>query len=324
MATPAEHLHPDVEQAGHASPAESAGQTHTPPAGGAARAAWLANLRQRVLTAAVVIPVMLAVTWLGGWVAFVAAVAVALVGTWELRAMFARQGWHPLVILSAAASMNFLAAAMLPAQRDLLLGAGISTLVVTAFVWLMVTRPAIERTLVEWALTLAIPFYLGWALAFVLLLRGSAIGYQTRGFWWLLLLLLAVWANDSAALLTGHAFGRHQLAPRLSPHKTWEGVAGGLVCAVLAVLAVTAVADLALPPPLRLAIPWYQALLLGGLIALAATVGDLAKSLLKRGTGVKDSGTVFPGHGGMLDRADSTLFAVYVVYLYALITGMLP
>jgi phosphatidate cytidylyltransferase len=289
-----------------------------------APSAWLVNLRQRVVTAVVLIPVVLAVVWLGGWAAFAAAAVVVVVGTWELRALCARRGWHPLVVLSGALSLDFLLAAMLPTTRGFLVEIGISVCVVASFVWLMVTRPATDRTLIDWTLTLAIPFYLGWPLAFLLLLRGAQVGWQARGFWWVLLLLLSVWANDSAALVTGHTFGRHRLAPRLSPNKTWEGTIGGLLGAVGAVVVVNAIADQLLPHSLRaLQLPWYQLLLLGGLVALAATLGDLAKSLLKRGTGVKESGAIFPGHGGMLDRVDSLLFAAYVVYFYALSLGAL-
>jgi phosphatidate cytidylyltransferase len=288
-----------------------------------ARAAWGVNLRQRVLTAAVLIPLVLAVAWLGGWVAFVAAALVLAVGTWEMRALCAHRGWHPPLLLSAALGVSFLLAAELPGARLLVLEIGISALVVGSFVWLTLARPPVERTLVEWALTLAITFYLGWGLMFALLLRGTQGGLATRGCWWLLLLLLGVWANDSAAFLVGHAVGRHPLAPRVSPHKTWEGAVGGLVATVAAVLIVVFVANTVLPPALRLPLPWYEAPLLGALIVVAGVLGDLAKSLVKRAVGVKDSGAILPGHGGMLDRIDSMLFAGYVVYFYALFLGAL-
>src|SRR5579884_3251781 len=237
--------------------------------------------------------------------------------------MFAHRGWHPLIPLSVALSLDFFIAMMLPQYRTLLLEAGISGLVIGSFAWLMIARPTIERTLVDWALTLAIPFYLGWPLAFLLVLRGDHVGYDSRGFWWVWVLLLAIWANDTFALLVGHYFGRHPLAPHISPKKTWEGFFGGMVFAVVAVFVVIAVANLVLSPALRLQVAWYWQVMLGILLVLAGTLGDLAESMLKRGTGVKDSGSILPGHGGILDRVDSILFAVFVVCFFALALGQL-
>jgi phosphatidate cytidylyltransferase len=123
---------------------------------------------------------------------------------------------------------------------------------------------------------------------------------------------LGVWGFDGAAFFAGRYFGRHKLAPHVSPAKTWEGVAGGLVLSIIAALMLT------VKP---LGVPWYQAILLGILIGLAAVLGDLAESLLKRQTHVKDSGNFMPGHGGMLDRIDSLIFAVIVVYLFTQLVG---
>jgi phosphatidate cytidylyltransferase len=173
--------------------------------------------------------------------------------------------------------------------------------------------------MVDWALTMAVPVYLGWSMSYFLLLRG----YQTitfhwmvgrwvtlpPGVWWVLVLLLGVWGFDGAAFFSGRYLGRHKLAPRISPGKTWEGVAGGLVVSILAGLVLTVI---------PLGVPWYFAILLGLLIGAASTLGDLAESVIKRQMHVKDSGQIMPGHGGMLDRIDSLLFAAIVVYLFAL------
>ena len=283
------------------------------------RTGWLTSLRQRVLSAVILIPLVLGVIWLGGWVAFAAAVLVLLGGMFELRAMFVNVGWRPLIILAAIIGLLFIITSTPPALqwRDLLIQIAFTALMVGAFVWLIIVRPASDRTVIDWALTVAIPFYLAWPLALLVLMRGGGIGVQARGFWWLLVLLLTIWANDAAAYLTGHYFGKTKLAPKVSPAKTWEGFAGGLVMSVITVFVVTWVADLVLKPASQLHLPWYHALLLGVLICIFGTVGDLAESLLKRGAKVKDSGNIFPGHGGVLDRADSLLFAAIVVYFYA-------
>jgi phosphatidate cytidylyltransferase len=283
------------------------------------RTRWLTSLRQRILSAVVLIPLVIGVIWLGGWFAVAAAVLVLLGGMVELRAMFINVGWRPLIILATAIGLLFIISSTPPAlgYRDLLIEVSFSILMVGAFVWLIIIRPASDRTVIDWALTVAIPFYLAWPLALLVLTRGQGIGLQARGFWWLLVLLLTIWANDSAAYLTGHYFGKTKLAPKVSPAKTWEGFAGGLVMSVISVFVVTWVADLVLKPPSQFHLPWYHALLLGVLICLFGTVGDLAESLLKRGAKVKDSGNIFPGHGGILDRSDSLLFAAIVVYFYA-------
>jgi phosphatidate cytidylyltransferase len=123
---------------------------------------------------------------------------------------------------------------------------------------------------------------------------------------WLMFAVLVSWAGDTAALYIGKAFGRRKLAPQVSPAKTWEGAAGSLVGGVLAG-GVYAHFFLA-------AIPLNRVLLLAAAGNIAGQFGDLAKSAWKRGAGVKDSGTMLPGHGGWLDRIDASLFSVPVVY----------
>jgi phosphatidate cytidylyltransferase len=151
-------------------------------------------------------------------------------------------------------------------------------------------------------------------MSYFLLMRGGTVGYNSNGFWWTVTTLVTVWAFDSSAFLTGLRLGRHKLAPNISPKKTWEGAAGGLVFALIAAAFLTR----------PLGVAWYNVIGLGVLVSAAATIGDLAESLLKRDVGVKDSGSLIPGHGGLLDRADSLLFAVMVVYYYAVFIGSLP
>ena len=131
---------------------------------------------------------------------------------------------------------------------------------------------------------------------------------------WLMLALAINWVGDTAAFLTGRMFGRHKLAPRISPAKSWEGAAGSLV---ISVAAATAYMQWFSPEtPLALAIP------LAALANLAGQVGDLAESAMKRGAGIKDSGSTLPGHGGWLDRLDSSLFSMPVVYTLLLVADL--
>jgi phosphatidate cytidylyltransferase len=270
---------------------------------------WLVGLVPRAITAFTLIPVVIALVWFGGWVAFAAAAVVLALCVWELRVMFTHRGWRPVMALSGGVGIAFLVAAMLPPYRMVIVGLAISALVVGSMSWLMLSRPhSIEGALVDWALTVSAPLYIGWPVAFILLLRGGVYGYQSNGFWWLLTVFFAVWAFDTFAFFAGHYFGHTKLAPRISPKKTWEGVAGGLVFAVAAALVLTR----------PIGIAWYHAVAIGVLVSIAATLGDLAESVLKRETGVKDSGAIMWGHGGVLDRIDSLLFSVIVVFFYAL------
>ena len=152
--------------------------------------------------------------------------------------------------------------------------------------------------------TLLGPVYIGFLLSHALLLSGDAQG----GWQWLYFALLIAFANDTGAFFTGRLMGRHRLAPAISPGKTWEGAAGGLLWAVGAALALDYV--------LSLSLLLWQSAVLGVIIGVLGQAGDLLESALKRRAGVKDSGTLLPGHGGILDRLDSVIFTVPVVYYW--------
>ncbi len=273
---------------------------------------WNRSVGQRVITAVIAIPVVLAFVWLSGWWGFAVAFLAVILGVYELHNMMVHEGYHPIIWMSFALSILFLLAAMFPQQRLILLEVGLSAALLITFPLLFI-RKKLDGAMVDWSLTLAIPVYLGWPMSVFLLLRGFPGGI-TPGFWWILTVFLGVWGFDSGAFFAGHFFGKHKLAPNISPAKTWEGVAGGLVFSIAAALLLTT---------WPLGIPWYLAILLGILIGIAATLGDLAESLIKRQTHVKDSGQFMPGHGGLLDRIDSLLFAVIVVFIFAQLVGKL-
>lgn len=319
MANKVSHMH--LSSAGAQGRNGARSQRRDAAAARTGSAQWLAGLWQRLVSALFLIPIVIALVVCGGWFAFSGAVIALVLGTFELRNMFAHKHWHPPLLLSLGIGLDFLVAAMVLSMGHnlmlflLILSLGISILIVTSFGWLILTRKTLESALLDWALTIASAFYLGWPLAFFLVLRGPDFGASNPGFWWLLALFFMVWANDTFALLTGHYFGHTKLAPNISPAKTWEGFGGGLVFTVIAAFVFTMLLPGAFGYTLH--VTWYIALALGVLVTIAATIGDLAESLLKRGTGVKDSGTIVPGHGGLLDRMDSLLFAVLVVFFFA-------
>ncbi|HZU24092.1 MAG TPA: phosphatidate cytidylyltransferase [Bryobacteraceae bacterium] len=146
-------------------------------------------------------------------------------------------------------------------------------------------------------------------LAYVFGCWHFALELRTLNPWWLLFAVALNWAGDIAAYYVGRAIGRHRLAPVVSPKKSWEG-------AIASVLASLAFAALFIPRALP-SVPLWAGLVAGGAGNIAGQFGDLCESALKRGAGLKDSGTLLPGHGGWLDRVDSTLFAMPVVYALA-------
>jgi phosphatidate cytidylyltransferase len=135
-----------------------------------------------------------------------------------------------------------------------------------------------------------------------------AIYLRQRSAHWLMYALALNWVGDAAAYYIGRGFGRHRLAPEVSPKKSWEGSAASIAGSMLFGVVYL---HFALP-----SVPWFVALPLSAVVNVAGQVGDLAESALKRGAEVKDSGTLLPGHGGLLDRVDSSLFAMPVVYAF--------
>jgi len=178
--------------------------------------------------------------------------------------------------------------------------------VVSALIWAVLRRQK-DGAFVGWVWTIAGVLYIGWLLSHFPALRGLEEGRN-----WVYFALFITFASDSAAFLVGRKIGRHLLAPSISPKKTWEGAAAG----VLAAAAVSLI--FILPTPLKLPLLLWQAIVLGMLVSILGQLGDLAESLFKRNMGVKDSGKILPGHGGFLDRIDSVVFAGVVVYYFAL------
>lgn len=157
------------------------------------------------------------------------------------------------------------------------------------------------------------PIYTSFAFSAIVLVRVSDKG--VHGTLLTLGVMLSLWANDAVAYLVGSRIGSHKLAPRISPNKSWEGFWAGLVgsVAVWVVLALAGVANIGVP----------LAAVIGLVVGIVGVVGDLFESRIKRGVGVKDSGNLIPGHGGLLDRSDSLLFGSIAAYILLLFGGIL-
>jgi len=273
-------------------------------------------LKTRVLTAAVLIPVVLAALFLLpsiGWGIVMLAVTALAAHEWARLVGFAeRPQW-----LFAAATLGIGAALLFPATAgfargwpDLLV---IAVCGIAALFWIVVAPPwVVARWPTQARILMAV---VGWVVligAWVALVE-----LQARSPWLVLAAMAIVWIADTAAYFSGRAFGRHKLAPQVSPGKTWEGVYGAWIAVALYALVLVpyaGAAGLELPVTTFSIAAWVLFLVL---LASISIVGDLFESLLKRHAGMKDSGALLPGHGGVLDRIDALLAAMPIAAVAA-------
>jgi phosphatidate cytidylyltransferase len=251
------------------------------------------ELGARVLTAVPMIAFALFIVIEGGLIFALGLLIVGALCMHELFAMYART--HPVRLAGFLALAGLLAAALYGNQFQVLLVAAVALPLVFGLT-LAQPRPSIGGL----ALTLLAIYWIGFALAHAVLLRGLPHGLGI-----VIDLLVGVVLGDTGAYLGGRMFGRRPLAPAISPGKTVEGLAIGMVCSVLGVWIAGRYQEW---------LPGTHALVLGAGVALAAPLGDLFESFVKREAGAKDSGGVFGPHGGALDRLDGVLFAVVAGY----------
>jgi phosphatidate cytidylyltransferase len=255
------------------------------------------DLLGRIVVAVPLLAAVLYAVYRGGWWIAIVALVGALVALHEFYVMV--RPLRPLVLAGYAGVVAGMLGAALGGVDWML--AGFLTTFVFAFLLYGIANTRQTAT-VTIATTLLGAFWIGAGLAHLVLLRGLEFGLLAT-----FTVLLAVWAGDTAAYFTGRLIGRHKFAPVISPAKTWEGFVAGTVASVL-------VAFFALYEDRHEFLEIWEALVLGGAIALASTVGDLFESGIKRDMQVKDSGRILGGHGGMLDRVDALLFASVAAY----------
>jgi phosphatidate cytidylyltransferase len=243
------------------------------------------------------IPAVVADAWLGGG-AF--AIMIGLIG------LIAAYEWSRIVYAGSNLQFSVLAVAVIAATYLAEYSTTLSTLAIVAFIWSisLFVLPAVRQPLNLYTF-LAVP-YLAVPLVAIIRLRESAdLGFEA-----ILWLFAVVWIGDTMAYVFGKTIGGPKLAPVMSPNKTWAGLAGAVVGGALGSVLVAWGAGIAVALPL---------VLLGGASGVVGQVGDLFESLAKRRAGVKDSGSIIPGHGGVLDRVDALLF----VAVFALLVGVL-
>ncbi|UWG98518.1 phosphatidate cytidylyltransferase [Dehalobacter sp. DCM] len=260
-------------------------------------------MTKRIISALIGAPLLLIVTWLGGWYLSILVVILALLGLREFlyigrKAGFIIRQW-PMVVFCTIWLIVFVSG-----LKEWLLPLGV--------VWLMLTLgsyalryPNVSLEKVAYSfLALIYPVFM---FTFLESLRGLP-----DGLYWCFFVFAMVWLTDTGAFFVGITLGKHKLVPKVSPNKSVEGAIGGLAMALISGLAFWLITDIGSLPGI---------LVLSLLTSMVSQIGDLFESALKRTAGVKDSGKLIPGHGGILDRFDSFLFALPLVY-YAIQLGI--
>ncbi|MDD5127954.1 MAG: phosphatidate cytidylyltransferase [Dehalococcoidales bacterium] len=264
-------------------------------------------LKLRILTAVIGLPILVAAVWFDTplpWFSVLLAVW-GLLAVQEFYRLTGILKCNSLAIFGMAWTLLFITCphftAFLTTPR-LLSSAIVLSLIVLLF------RKQKEGAWADWSWMMAGILYIGWLLSYMVALRLDA------GKEWVLLALFATFGSDTLAYFVGRALGKHKMAPRISPEKSWEGAAAGVFGAVIVVILINLW--------FKMGLSYGQQIFIGIVISVLGQFGDLAKSLLKRNVGVKESGNLLPGHGGVLDRTDSVLFAgVTAYYLFIVITS---
>lgn len=260
-------------------------------------------LVKRFIVAFTLIPFGIALILYGGWLMALVAVVVLGYASWEYYLMFKHGGYKP------SAPVLIIGVAVLVLARQIFMFQGTDVLFSLAVLLSMATQVVHyeygdDTAAVDFNITLGGILYLGWLGAYLITLR-----QMPDGQYWMLLVLPACWIGDASAYLVGRRIGRHKLSQRVSPNKSWEGYVAGIVGAALGSLLLGAIWQQFAPDVTPL-----KGLIIGLIIGIVTPLGDLGESMLKRGFGLKDSSQVLPGHGGIMDRIDSWLWAGVIGY----------
>jgi phosphatidate cytidylyltransferase len=263
-------------------------------------------LSQRVKSALIFTPLVLVMIYLGGWAFNIFIIAVLLVAAYEYTRLFKTLGHSPsLPVILAGVLLFTLERWFCP---EYFTGVVLSmSILLTATAALIQYEHGDDHAALNFGISLSGILYLGWLGSFMIALRAVPDG---RG--WLLTALPAVWLADSGAYFIGRWLGKAKMTPRLSPKKSWAGLAGAILFGTLSGIGLVALWQVAgwLPDE----IPLWQGAVMGFVIAALSPIGDLLISLFKRTVGVKDTGNLLPGHGGFLDRIDTWIWAAMIGY----------
>ncbi len=268
------------------------------------------SLRNRLIVAAIIIPILVGFAWLGGWFFAILIAIIAGLATYELWRLFHSNGFRP-----AMALMVFSAPLAVILRQEVSFqysDAFLALLILSSMFYHVIEQQrGGKSSAVNFFVTLSGPLYLGWLGAYAVSLRNL-----DDGLYWLLLVLIINSLADTGAYLVGRKFGRHKMFPNVSPHKSWEGYAAGILTGVLTGLGVAVLFNTLTPTILP-----SHGVLLGLVISALAPMGDYGESMIKRCFNAKDSSNILLDHGGFLDRIDSALWAVTIGYYLIIILG---
>jgi len=264
-------------------------------------------LAQRLIVAIFIVPSLVFFAYAGGWVLAVAMVAIVGLAASEYWHLFSSGGYHPPGMLLVVGSAGFIIIRYALANASELY---ISLFILVVMAWQVIQYEKGSLTAAaDFGITVGGFLYLGWLGSYFISLRGLA-----DGTWWFLIVIPAINICDAGAYFIGSHFGRHKISRRVSPNKSWEGYFAGIVTGTLGAMALAALWHLRAP-----FITAEKGFILGLAVSILSPLGDLGESMLKRNFAVKDSSHLLPGHGGMMDRIDSWLWAAPIGY-YIIIT----
>jgi len=265
-------------------------------------------LTQRLLVIILLLPVGILLVAFGGIPFYLFMTLILAASAWEYSQLFRKGGWKPwnaLVIVSVSALALFRSFVQFEHSPTII---SLSVLVAMAY-HLYQYEKGREEAPIDFCITLGGILYIGWLGSYMISIRNLP-----NGLWWFMLILPAAWLADSGAYLVGSRLGKHKMAPRLSPKKTWEGYFAGAISGVLGGMLLAALWGMRFP-----GMTLEKGAVIGLVMGVLSPLGDLGESMFKRMVGSKDSSNLLPGHGGVFDRIDSWIWASVLGFF--LVTG---
>lgn len=258
----------------------------------------LSSLSQRLIVAIILVPLGVWLITLGGWPYALFIGLILGIAAWEYQRLFRVGSFRPSTVLVVGGTLALVFSRAL--WGDKVAALLLSGLILLAMALQVVDfRHSQATAAMDFSINLGGLLYLGWLGSYLITLRALPDGQ-----WWFLVVMPAIWLCDAGAYLVGSRIGRHKLAPLISPKKSWEGYLAGIVTGTLGAVGLAALWQLRAP-----ALSLDKVFIVALVVAVFSPLGDLGESMLKRSFGVKDSSQILPGHGGVLDRIDSWLWA---------------